>query len=218
MSNRLILHIEPSSDGSNPLFQAFQTYWQATLSTSTGPTTAQSYRPHTTVTGYWQPQPGSPPPHEASTIISQILQKTADNVDPNTSSAYHSALRVGPPIPFADGSGLVLPLQPPNSLLTFVTEISISLSAIYATSLRPKTINHMSLAYFSYENAGDRKMSAPELAEFAALSEQFVVPVWNGRQEEWGWDLVLLEQTVPSPAVGVPHGWLEHGRWRITKP
>ncbi|RKO92069.1 hypothetical protein BDK51DRAFT_41113 [Blyttiomyces helicus] len=194
----LILYLEPAEK--SPLAETLSSFWS-----SARPLTplneAFIYPPHATVTGFWTTTVdlASPDPFHAAVVGAALVQVFGPI--PATAPPPPD---VGPAVVVDNGGGIILPVAPPAALPALALLLANRLAGV-----RPKAVNHISLAYGAYVGPGD-------IAALERLARELVDPCVAEERSAWGWDLVWYELEQRGEAgLGLAHQFREIRRWCV---
>ncbi|PJF19758.1 hypothetical protein PSACC_00425 [Paramicrosporidium saccamoebae] len=221
MPRRYILYLEPN--GSNPLLQLIKDFFE--LSKGIGLNEAQQYRPHCSITGFFEattnPQGEFDPIEAFCRLIDHELSR--------------SHLHVGLGGIELDPKGKAnSPRQIPSVRLTLATEGVREIAALlkdkmsnYDVHIRPKLVDHISLAYIAnfpqrehsegiYQFCSSMTNSKADSVHYdpQAYLEAARLHFKDGLVESNEWNLVLHEEE-HSTSMNEPHKFHSVRTWNL---
>jgi len=195
---RFIIYLEPSP--TSELTKSIKTFYRLSR-LKCGPNEAHMYHPHCSMTGFL-----SLKPHQFPLVISTITKNLNSWLpvyehfpSPNIASVS------------ANSSRVVLKLDVPPFYHALVSNL-VEVVAPF-TRLRPKSLNHISLAYLNKHVKTSSEFSKIDIDTLTELAHNTVVldaPV--------AWDIVLYEQTYKSKDLFLPHKFREILRRSVYRP
>lgn len=207
----LIVYLEPDQSVRDKV----DTFVQSTKKRFNA-TTATKYSCHVTMTGFFQVRDSAVEIPSITRTLDTLLER---KVLPRPTIDYNPVLvkgtketRLGRT--FIDiPVHLLLPVNAPEAYRELVREFAAQVEGV-----RPKSINHISLAYWDEPNATDEE----EQAWYRGVSQEHLMEdicedakhTFCGPQQPTPWDIVLYQRIVKGEHVGEPHQFKEIRRWR----
>ncbi|KAF0416335.1 hypothetical protein F8M41_007471 [Gigaspora margarita] len=221
-----ILYLEPSH--SSQFYQSILKFYDQSLKL-VGPNNAHQYDPHISMTGFFTLYDSQriinncniDENHEyisAYKKLDQIIQFIDNFLNNNHNITYPLVKN----IIFSNSKNLLIPLQVCQEMLDLVNQLSQlsfdesnSNSNILAkdnstkTIIRPKAINHLSLAYYE-----DGFFSNNTMKNLESMANKFIV-FDEVKEQKCGWDIVIYEKIHHSIRIEEKHVFREIKRWNI---
>lgn len=206
-SLELIIYLEPSAE-----FKQQVEHFLDTCREKHGPTTANKYGCHITMTGFFNVN-NVQEQHQMKQLVEKLLQNMGKVSLPLVERKSLLVKDKFTLLPIH----LLLPVSVPEQFSTFMMNLSRECETI--TTLRLKKINHISLAYWDEPEATQEQqerwhMATTEQDLFEKI--QYDADVYFGNVNDPNyWDIVLYQRKQKGKLVGEPHIFQELGRWRV---
>ncbi|KAJ3360330.1 hypothetical protein GGF32_008491 [Allomyces javanicus] len=191
---KAIVYLEPRPG--TPLYSSVL-QWYCTARKQFGPDEGQQYLPHVSVTGFFD---------ASDADLGTLATHLATNLPPATVTSAQFALTG---LIRVDYTTLLLGVDSTRATGLHDLVASLQQAAPARCVIRPKRIDHLSLAYFKL-HAPPPVTANPSAIDRAAL--EAVGPVLKDAAVEW--DLVLY-RVVMSDRLPKPHAFAEVRRWRL---
>lgn len=206
-SIELIVYLEPSAE-----FKQQVEHFLDTCREKYGPTTANKYGCHITMTGFFNVN-NVQEQHQMKQLIEESLQNMGKVSFPRVerkSFLVKDKLTLLP-------VHLLLPILVPEQFPAAMMNLSRKCIAI--TTLRLKKINHISLAYWDEPEATQEQQerwhtATSEQDLFEKIQRDADVYFGNVNDPNY-WDIVLYQREQKGKLVGESHIFQELGRWRV---
>ncbi|KNE64521.1 hypothetical protein AMAG_09536 [Allomyces macrogynus ATCC 38327] len=191
---KAIVYLEPRPD--TPLYRAVL-QWFCTARAQFGPDEGQQYLPHVSATGFFDASDA-----DLGTIAMHLATNLPAATVTSTQFSLTGLIRV-------DATTLLLGVD--SSRATGLHDLVASLQQAAPTrcAIRPKRIDHLSLAYFKLHSPPPATAD-PSAVDRAAL--EVLGPVLKDAAVDW--DLVLY-RVVMSDRLPKPHVFAEVQRWQL---
>ncbi|KAI8636371.1 hypothetical protein BD408DRAFT_426237 [Parasitella parasitica] len=206
-SIELIVYLEPSKE-----FKQHVEHFLYGCKEKYGPTTANKYSCHITMTGFFKVNN-----EEQKGQFKQSLQESFQDIHkaplPQVEKKSHLIRDKMTELPIH----LLLPVLVPDEYYVAMENITRKFDTI--AKLRPKKINHISLAYWDEPQATQEQqrnwcaaVSGQNL--FESIQKDADVYFCNASAPTF-WDVVLYQRVKKGELVGESHVFQEQGRWRV---
>lgn len=178
--------------------------------------TAIKYPPHVSVTGFFKVNNQL----ELNSILAAYEGVLSSASDHPTASLTPLLAPTNPPPTELSSKHLLLPVTVPACLYDLLTHCAHDINKTMSVHIRPKRMDHISLAYWDEPQASpletDAWLAWCNGPEMETMKQDLMRQLGSIDNSDTSWSIVIYERIHQGAAVGEKHQFQELSRWLIS--